>query len=654
MKNSILSVCLLLIIFFVLCGFTWNPNKKANKLYVEASLEASHLFNTTEKWTGTYSALWDSYAGAKEKIDNILSKYPATDIAVGLLSGKLEISGLTLKQFNEKENTIKLLHEAESSPILCALIVAQKIEDPLPRSKAIAFIAMTHFEINPKEIDKTMQLLSQPNESIKAIKDKLKKVHSSLALAKLYYKIGQKEKIEPLLSQALKAYEAHILETKEYILFNQLVPIAYGYNEIGKIDQALKVAYKIEETNIKENVLSGLAVECAKKDQFDRAIKITEKISNSEKKTKTLLNIAIKYAEKELLKSAYNLLTQAFEIKNYKSSWDILGEDIINTYVTIAKKLINAEDYELASDFLSSSVERVSEIEDESYKCSPLLLIASAYVELGEAEKAKPLLSQAIKISTSLGGLSEYQKKETLTIVSNSLLELAQFNDIIELINTIKIDKDNISSLIDTVIKYFDAGENNNVQKIIHIISEKINTMEQKEQDKAFALINLAGLHNHLGQKQKVIDILEKALIATKTIDESEYWDTTYLRSSVSVDIADKYFEIGENNQAKKILFKALENVDQIANQEWKMVLLTEIFEKFIKTGEKKVAKQILSQLLENISKTQNLEEKSKQLASVYKYYNECGCFPSEKDKSILHDIISATNPMKPLFHNTD
>jgi tetratricopeptide (TPR) repeat protein len=204
------------------------------------------------------------------------------------------------------------------------------------------------------------------------------------------------------------------------------------------------------------------------------------------------------------------------------------------------------------------------------------------------------------------------------------------------------------------VIKYFDAGENNNVQKIIHIISEKINTMEQKEQDKAFALINLAGLHNHLGQKQKVIDILEKALIATKTIDESEYWDTTYLRSSVSVDIADKYFEIGENNQAKKILFKALENVDQIANQEWKMVLLTEIFEKFIKTGEKKVAKQILSQLLENISKTQNLEEKSKQLASVYKYYNECGCFPSEKDKSILHDIISATNPMKPLFHNTD
>jgi tetratricopeptide (TPR) repeat protein len=658
MKNTILSVVYLLVILFFLCGFNWNSDKKANKLYVEASLEASHFLNSTEKWTDSYSALWDSYTSVKEKIESILSEYPSSDIAVGLLSGELEISGLTLKQFKEKESIVKLLHEAENSPILCALIVAQTIKAPLPRSKSLASIAMTYFDIDQKQIDKTVKLLSQSNESVKTIKDKLKKVWAFINLARLYQKIGQTEQIEPLLLQALKTYEAHTLATKEDIFsLNPLVYIAYGYQEVGQLDQAIKIANKIKIDGVnhtKEAVLGNIAVECAKKDQFDRAIKIAEKFSNSKKKTKTLIRIAIKYAEKEELDKAHQLLNQALGIKNDNLTWDFLGEDIIKTLVTIAKKGAEANNPELALTFLSSSVEWVNGIEIASYKCSPLIIIASEYVEMGETEKAKPLLSQAIKISTSLDGLSEYQKIETLTKIANKFLKLVQFNKIIELINTIKIDENNINSLTDTVNKYFDAGENEKALKLISIIVEKINTMEPTEKDKAKALINMADMYNHIGQKKQMRQQLDKALEATKTIDESEFWDTKYLRSSVSVDIANKYFDIGGNERAKKILNKAFENVDQIANQEYKIILLTEIFDIYIKIGEKKLAKHILSQLLEKISKMQNLEEKSRKLTWAHRYYTQCGCFPGEKDKSLLRDIISEANPMSQLLNNTD
>lgn len=127
---STLSIILLTFTFLHISGCSGDPNKKANKLYTEAS----QALQLSKKENKNYSDLLDSYKSAKNRIDRILSEYPSSNIAVELSSDGIKVSGLTLSQFRELELSLKVLAEAEQSPLSCALLVAKTIEEAWEKS----------------------------------------------------------------------------------------------------------------------------------------------------------------------------------------------------------------------------------------------------------------------------------------------------------------------------------------------------------------------------------------------------------------------------------------------------------------------------------------------------------------------------------------
>ena len=121
MKIRITIMLLFLSIPLFFWGCSEDPNKAANKLYTEASLS----FQKSKTQSNSYSELYDSYRSTKSQIERLISKYPSSNIAVGLLSGNTKISGLTLSQFRKLESSLRPLVELEESGFKCALLAAK-------------------------------------------------------------------------------------------------------------------------------------------------------------------------------------------------------------------------------------------------------------------------------------------------------------------------------------------------------------------------------------------------------------------------------------------------------------------------------------------------------------------------------------------------
>jgi tetratricopeptide (TPR) repeat protein len=246
MKSRFKIIAIFLTLFFYGCA--GDPNEKANKLYTEAS--QSLQISKTEK--GSYSDMFNLYKNAKSQIEQILSKYPSSNIAVELSSGNVKISGLTLNQFRKREGSLKALAEAEQLPFSCALLVAKTIEDAFFKASALAVIA---------------------DRSAKA---------------------GQ-------FNQALE-----IAKTIEDASFkaSALAVIADWSAEAGQFNQALEIAKTIERASYKARALADIAgkyAEAGQKDQVDlllsQALQIAKTIEDASFKAIALADIAGKYAE---------------------------------------------------------------------------------------------------------------------------------------------------------------------------------------------------------------------------------------------------------------------------------------------------------------------------------------------------------------------
>jgi len=112
MKNRILSIFCFVIIITFLSGCSTDPNEKANELYVEAS-QVMHNVTVEAK---SYSEAIILYHKARGLINEISKRYPSSNLAVSLMSGQTEISGLTRSEF---EGIEALLNHLEKPFVLC-------------------------------------------------------------------------------------------------------------------------------------------------------------------------------------------------------------------------------------------------------------------------------------------------------------------------------------------------------------------------------------------------------------------------------------------------------------------------------------------------------------------------------------------------------
>jgi tetratricopeptide (TPR) repeat protein len=385
MKNRIFPFALLLAVTIFFYGCAGDPNEKANKLYVEASMEASHFLNSTKVWDDSYSTLWNSYTSVKERIDLILSKYPSSDIAVGLLSDKNKISGLTLRQFQKKKDIVKQLRDAEQSPFLGALLIAKTIENKF--DKALLLIEIAQYSIKVGQKEKAEKLLSQVLELAKTIypitakrrilrdtansyaaagqfkiaiktantiEDAKDKTGVLTEIAEKYTEVGQKEQATQMLSQALDLAE---YTSRKTVMLMNFLDKHIGLIEIG---QVFEFTEKIGSEHAKVEVFSKIALNYAKAGQkekavywFTQAVEIIKTIDDPAGQTEAFIEIATVYYFFELKESLSPLFALAFEasmkIEMVKKPlflaysafmYDIFGNRLLNKDTVILHDII--------------------------------------------------------------------------------------------------------------------------------------------------------------------------------------------------------------------------------------------------------------------------------------------------------------------------
>ena len=393
-----------LVWIFMLNGCSPDPNEKANELYVKA---AQYLQDMSMEYE-SYTKAFESYKVAQRHIEQIISKYSSSNIAVSLISGETRISGFTLSEYRKLEESLKPLAEAEQDPLSFALLFVRNVSS---RPWILTYIAGKYAEGGQNE--KAVELLSQTLEMAKTIDDGKNKATVFANIASKYAKAGRNEQAVQLLSQALDTAKAVGDRDRNA---SALAEVAIKYAEGGQNEKAVEV--------------------------LSQALKMAKTVGDKPTKAFVLTGIAGKYAKVGQNEKAVELLSQAFEVIK------IDGSDFRLAYI--------ADMYAEAGQF-GRALEIAKLIDGTSAKANVLTEVAGKYAEAGQNEKAVELLSQALELANAS---DEIFKDIALVNVAVKYAEVGQFGRAIEIANAIEDEEFQARAFIYIAGEYADVWGN--------------------------------------------------------------------------------------------------------------------------------------------------------------------------------------------------
>jgi len=642
MRKFLLSFVCLFTASLCLWGCSGDPNEKANKLYVEASMDASEFLGSSKEWDGSYLTLYDSYIRTKDRIDLILSKYPSSDIAVGLSSGKIKISGLTLRQFKVKEDFVNLIHDAEQSPFSTALLLAEITEDVKEKYFIYRFMAESYASAGQEK--KVTYLLSRVFEDFstmstydksrtlyyiacdyakfghfqqafklaKTIGDADLKSKTLINIAAKYVEAGQNEKAALLLSQALV-----IAKTSGEYKSRRLDDIADIYINIGLLDEACKI---INSRDYESSTYSS-----------------------SEEKINKFLKISAKHIEAGQNEKAALLLSQALDIATdlppggFNTDTDLA--------IKIAKQYAKNGQNEEATQLFGQASAAVDLINDRETKLRFLIFLKCQLASVTKTEYAVQLLSEALESAKSLE--SRADRKHELCRIAGIYAALGMLNQSIAVLSTNKLDhsSDSIDVFRDIAGNYADRGEIDQAFTFIKSISDS--------DTKFGVLVKFVDKYAAIGQKKQTENLLSETLEIIEATDDARYGNYKVLWQ-----ISELYKKAGLKEQESQLLFQAFEALIAIEEIPFKIEYLSNIATHYAEVGEEDLVAKLISQYLQYINTIKNTEKKSydkaRALATIASMLDKIGRQPSSKDKLILHDIVTSLDPMSLLRVDTE
>ena len=665
MRKHLFQFSYLFIVTLFLWGCAGDPNEKANKLYVEASMAASKFLSNNSGQDSNYSMVYDSYVDVKDKLELILSKYPSSDIAVGLMSEKIKVSDLTLRQFLNNEDILREIKKAEQSPFSCAMLISDTIEDAKDKARILFGIAKIYAAAGYEE--KVTHLFSKAFDIASTISDistyekcsalvNIAKVYAEhdnfeqaialaetidikrgksevfLFTAKMHIKAGQKVKAAQLLSKAFESAKISV-KYKSYTLRD----IAETYIEVGLLDQALEVANSIDYPSNKwESLEPG--------------------------KTQILLDIADGYSVDGQKEKALNVLYQVdetFKRRGFKNANANLFADLAGSYV-------KAEQKKYASNLLSIALEINNEDYNLYSKARILGGIATQYAKIGQEEKASQLLSQALEVSESID--KDGTSSEAMCYIICEYVEVAQKEKAVKLLFQLLERTDiNLSCLSRVAGKFADLGQMDQAAAIslkskfeftwgaeyINLLGKFVDTgrmdqafeiiMQNGGSRKSSVLVEFVDKYAGIGENNQTKNLLSKIFEATKTIEKSiDRCDALY-------EISQLYAKAGQKEQAAQLLSQAFEIGIIVEHEGFIFNLLPHIAIGYTEVGREEQLTQSVSKFLENAKNFEKDTNKIGALAIIAVMYDKMKKHPNSKDMLILHDMVSAIDPMSQL-----
>jgi len=536
-------------------------------------------------------------------------------LAAWLASGCSDDSSNEALKSHEEASLVMLAQPAQC-PFACALLVAKMIEDPTERSKAMASIAVTRAEAGQRE--QALELLSEAREvaRIKPWPD----LRLWCAIADKYAEAGQQEQASRILGETLMTART-IKRTYDGIKQNGLwvVPdIAILYAKIGEFDQALETTDGIKEpARDRIRAWIGIAGEYAKAGQKDEAARLLSQAHEAakmfeekewiSKKSKPFTDIAGVYTQIGQKDQATLLLSQALK----KAMTIPYSGDQSEALAEIAINHARNGEFHQALEALNAI-----EALDPHERCMVLAEIAGEYAKVGQNEQAMRLLSEALKTAETIeGSWSLYHTIRPLVKMGGIYAQIGENEQAaIVLSQALEVAGEHraFTTFPEIVDTYRNLGQQDLAAQLLSNALTQAMTMGRGD-NRSQALVHIAGGYAQAGQKEQALQQLPQALEEAKTYEDED------LKSDVLQELAISYAKVGDFDQSLGIV-KAIKPHAYGSSSALTLIATT-----YAELGQQEQAMKLLAEALQSAMKVSNPGDKSSALAQIASVLDEYG-----------------------------
>src|SRR3712207_4517049 len=218
------------------------------------------------------------------------------------------------------------------------------------------------------------------------------RTHALASVAVGYAEVGQKDKAEEILTQALESAKAIEDFNNKEVALNQ---IAIKYAEAGQYDQALQVTKAMKNDDVWS--LNEIAMKAAEAGEYDRAIQATKAMKkNTSQAAQVLADVVIQAAE-------LGRYDQALMVVKAMGDKDVgYEENRAKSLAKIVDKATQTEPVGQASQILAQVLELAKSIKEDGSKAAALADVAVGYAKVGQQDKAERILAQVFQLAKTI------------------------------------------------------------------------------------------------------------------------------------------------------------------------------------------------------------------------------------------------------------
>ncbi|MCH7227312.1 hypothetical protein MLD59_14300 [Verrucomicrobiaceae bacterium E54] len=193
-------------------------------------------------------------------------------------------------------------------------------------------------------------------------------------------------------------------------------------------------------------------------------------------------------------------------------------------------------------------------------RSKPLTLVADAYVQMGERAQAALVLSRALEVARTIP--ASYNRLEALAEVAVSHADngaLKQSLEILDSIEGLRAD-DRGLAVAEIAQAHGRAGKDEQARLLLSRILRSVEEEEKRwgRDARVNVLTRMSEVHLELGEREQAERLLNRALEADGALGSRRY---DFLRR---VDIAAGFRELGQDEQAERLLSEALQAAEGI------------------------------------------------------------------------------------------
>ena len=570
-----------------------NDKQDAEQLF----MEVEGLAQSAKAATGqSFSEGLKLYEDAARKAVAITERYPDLELTKGLRNGEKRVGPNTLQELRKVIiPTLKAKAAAERDFLTCALLIAKTIKDP--QKKLLAFNRIVSAKsVKVMDYEGVMKAAGAMEDSPLMAKTRAKiaerfatfgKYEMALVTAR---EIGnaslRRRTLEGVATRMASAGACEKAvdvagEIKDsFFRDDAFMEVALGCAKAGHFERAAKVTDDIQDPKKKAETLTGIAKASGKGGQvddaskllslaiqaagsievpftksyvlgiiilrspyiqdhhYDEALEIVQNMGESTHKVFQLAGIAGRYADDGKKDRARDLLSQALEMSNrieYGPPPAIPQVDLLGY---IARKYIEAGDYEKALE-IAKSLNPGKQEQSLFGATRPLMLIAEGFAKKGRYDDAYRVLE--------LGGKGHEKVAPILRMYEESMKSgrrghaYALLSRALEVTSTIGAMNQRADRYADISQKYFDMGEKG---KASFFLSKALKTAEHIMVDTK----KMRSLEKILKSPYLETRHCDEAIDLAEAMEGSPFQKEAFLMTAV------KYAELGQVENAMGIV----------------------------------------------------------------------------------------------------